>query len=101
MHVLHVVGVKGCSKCVHRALHTPMDTAGVSEHTKKILVDQGIVSQPIFSSLREQHFQRLMPKLTLGQHALLLKLWESCTYGNWRSSEHEVSVLVNPVPLGQ
>ena len=76
-----MVGVKGCSKCVHRALHTPMDTAlgflldtaGVSEHTKKILVDQGIVSRPIFSSLREQHFQRLMPKLTLGQHALLPK----------------------------
>ena len=64
-----------------------LDTAGVSESTKKILVDQGIVTRSIFSSLREEHFQRLTSKFTLGQHALLLKFWESGGYSTWRSND--------------
>ena len=50
--------------------------SGVSEETKKVLLDEGIVSQSIFSSLREEHFERLLPKLKVGQHALLLRTWD-------------------------
>ena len=56
---------------------------GVTEETKKVLVDEGIVSKSIFSSLREEHFERLLPKLKVGQHALLLKIWDHSS--NWRS----------------
>ena len=57
--------------------------SGVSEDTKKVLLDEGIVSKAIFSSLREEHFERLLPRLKVGQHALLLKIWDR--QNNWRS----------------
>ena len=51
-----------------------LDTAGVSDSTIKILVDQGIVTRSIFSSLQEEHFQRLMPKLTRGTTCTVAKV---------------------------
>jgi hypothetical protein len=74
-----------------------LDTAGVSDATKKVLIEQGIVSKSVFSSLREEHFERLLPKLTLGRHALLLKLWDTSSYGNakWRSVEREVNIVLS------
>ena len=51
-------------------------SAGVSEEALQVLEDEEILTLAIFSSLREEHFERLLPKLKLGQHALLLKLWD-------------------------
>ena len=51
-----------------------LSTSGVSGRTKTVLIEQGIVNKSVFSSLREEHFEKLLPKLTLGQHALLMKL---------------------------
>ena len=56
---------------------------GVSRETKQVLVDEGIVSKFIFWSLREEHFERLLSKLKVGQHAILLKIWDR--FSNWRS----------------
>ena len=68
--------------------------SGSFEGTKKILNEQGIISKSIFYSLREEHFERLLPKLTLGQHAVLLKLWDSGCTTQWRSGEREEIVLL-------
>ena len=72
-----------------------LETAGVSEESKTTLVEQGIVSRTVFSSLREEHLERLLPKMTLGQHALLLEAWD-CAHNttHWRSAEHEVRITV-------
>ena len=51
-------------------------SAGVSEEALQVLGDEEILTMTIFSSLREEHFERLLPKLKVGQHALLLKLWD-------------------------
>ena len=67
-----------------------LSSAGVCDSTKSVLIDQGVLSRSIFSSLREEHFGELLPKLTLGQHALLMKLWDSGGYGKWRNCEPEV-----------
>ena len=67
-----------------RSLELFLAEEPVSEETKKVLLEEGIVSKTIFLSLREEHFERLLPKLKVGQHALLLKIWDS--YNSWRSS---------------
>ena len=36
-----------------------------------------MLSMKVFSALREEHFEKLLPKLTAGDHALLWKLWDS------------------------
>ena len=33
----------------------------------------------VFSSLREEHFDKLLPKMKVGEHAALLKLWDTST----------------------
>ena len=56
----------------------------VTEDTKQVLVEEGITSKRVFSSLREEHFEKLLPKLKVGQHALLLRIWDR--QNSWRSS---------------
>ena len=34
------------------------------------------MTMDIFIVLKEEHFERLLPKVKVGQHAQLLKLWE-------------------------
>ena len=41
-----------------------------------VLVDEQIISFAVFNSLREEHFEKLLPRLKVGQHALLYKLWD-------------------------
>ena len=50
---------------------------GVTSETIEALVKEEILTVDIFLSLKEQHFTRLLPSLTVGQHALLLKLHSS------------------------
>ncbi len=54
-----------------------LDRAGVNDEAISVLEEELVVSSAIFSSLRDEHFEKLIPKLKVGQHALLLKVWES------------------------
>ena len=36
-----------------------------------------MLSMAVFVTLREEHFEKLLPRLTVGDHAVLLKLWDS------------------------
>ena len=57
-------------------LSSKLCSAGVTEETLGILQDEGVVSWSVFTSLREEHFGKLLPRLKVGQHAVLLKLWD-------------------------
>ena len=54
-----------------------LSKAGLSEAVIAVLEEEVVVTFVIFQSLREEHFERLLPRLKAGQHALLLKMWES------------------------
>ena len=55
----------------------------ICDDTVKVM-EEGVVSLAIFSSLREEHFEKLLPKLRVGQHAMLLRLWDRQNLCNWR-----------------
>ena len=56
----------------------------VNEDTKQVLLEEGITSKLVFSSLREEHFEQMLPKLKVGQHTILLRIWDR--QSNYRSS---------------
>ena len=64
------------------ALKTILRSAGISEDTTTVLQEEGVNTLTVFSSLREEHFERLLTKLKVGQHAVLMKLWDR--QSNWR-----------------
>ena len=49
---------------------------GVGEQTITELLHEEVCDMETFQMLQESHFGKLNEKLTLGQHALLLKIWE-------------------------
>ena len=61
------------------ALKTILQSAGISEDTTTVLQEEGVNT---LTSLREEHFERLLTKLKVGQHAVLMKLWDR--QSNWR-----------------
>ena len=51
---------------------------GLSEEAVAVLTQEEIISLEVFHALKQEHFTRLLPKLKVGQHALLLKLHRDC-----------------------
>ena len=51
--------------------------AGLGENALSILADEAVVSMDVFQRLREEHFEKLLPKLAVGDHAILLQLWDT------------------------
>lgn len=49
---------------------------GVGDHAIMTLLREEICDMETFVMLRESHFAKLNERLSLGQHALLLKIWE-------------------------
>ena len=58
---------------------------GLGENTLSILAEEAVFSMDVFLHLREEHFEKLLLKLAVGDHAILLQLWD--TKGN---VSHEV-----------
>ena len=54
-----------------------LTAAGVNDSVISVLEDELVVTSVIFSSLRGEHFEKLLPRVKVGQHALLLKVQES------------------------
>ena len=46
-----------------------------------VLESEMIVTKEIFFSLGDSHFQHKLPKLKVGQHALLLNIWQKVSFG--------------------
>ena len=49
---------------------------GVGDQAITALLREEICDMDTFVMLRESHFVKLNERLSLGQHALLLKIWE-------------------------
>ena len=52
-------------------------TCGITDTTQVVLEEESVFNMSVFLSLREEHFERLLPKLKVGQHATLMKAWET------------------------
>ena len=52
-----------------------LQRAGVTSATIAILDNEMILTEDIFYSLSETHFQHILPRIKIGQHALLLGMW--------------------------
>ena len=48
----------------------------INEQTIGVLEEEMVRTMETFILLKEEHFERLLPRLKVGQHAQLLKLWE-------------------------
>ena len=42
-----------------------------------MLEEESVLSINVLLSLREEHFEKLLPKMSVGDHATLLKIWDS------------------------
>ena len=60
----------------------------VSEAAIAVLEEELVLNSVVFSCLREEHFERLLPKLRVGDHAALLRIWD-------KSSVQEAEVHVS------
>ena len=60
---------------------------GITSTTSAILVKEDIVTKDIFYSLGHDHFNVLSKRLKIGQHAVLVKMWENVS-GNFFSRPH-------------
>ena len=52
-------------------------SGGIKEETVAYLEEELIISKKTFTFLKEEHFQKLLPKMKV-QHARLLMVWEDC-----------------------
>lgn len=53
-----------------------LTSGGVGASTLEVLRQEEVLCQSTFVLLHEEHFQRLLAKLTIGQHAVLTSLWQ-------------------------
>ena len=63
------------------SLHDLLVKSGVNSSTIDVLESEMIVTKEIFFSLGDSHFQHILPKLKVGQHALLLNIWQKVSFG--------------------
>ncbi len=57
------------------ALLAMLESKGITEATINVLVEEDVVTKSTFALLQEEHLQKLLPKITIGQHALITSLW--------------------------
>ncbi len=53
-----------------------LESGGIGESTVDVLMNEDILTKRTFTLLHEEHLQRLLPKLTIGQHAIVTFLWQ-------------------------
>ncbi len=61
---------------MNRELALLLQGAGLSETTIAVLDNEAIHNVEVFQLLHEEHVQKLLGMLPLGQHALLTELWQ-------------------------
>ena len=64
-------------KKMNRNFEEELSNREVSSETIVVLKSQDIKNKSVFLSLREEHFASLLPKVKIGEHAILLNWWES------------------------
>lgn len=72
---------------MERSFENMLKNEGLTVETLAVLEKEEIVAFNVFKSLREEHFEKLSSKLAIGQHALLLKVWD-CSEDRRREVSH-------------
>ena len=67
---------------------------GVGDQAITTLLREEICDMETFMMLKESHFAKLNERLSLGQHALLLKIWEE-GLGMTQRYIHKLSIINN------
>ena len=49
---------------------------GIVEDTIEVLFSEAIISKQILSLLHEEHLQKLLGKIRIGEHAILTSIWQ-------------------------
>ena len=57
-------------------LYTKLKENGVSDSTMNVLLEEDVSTRDTFTSLEREHLRKLALKLTIGQHAVILKVWK-------------------------
>ena len=71
-----------------------ISASGIGQGGLATLEEENVLTSGVFTSLREEHFEKLLPLLKIGEHATLLKLWESCNSGTrMGAASREVSYV--------
>lgn len=68
-----------------------LEGVNLTEETLDVMMDEMILSKGVFLSLQRDHFMKLLPKLKVGQHAVLLKYWEDERYSKAEQSKDLLS----------
>ena len=53
-----------------------LKSEGIVEDTIEVLCSESIVSKQILSLLHEEHLQKLLGKIRIGEHAILTSIWQ-------------------------
>jgi hypothetical protein len=53
-----------------------LENEGITRSTINVLDDELINNWTIFNSMGESHFDKLLPLVKVGQHALLFSMWK-------------------------
>ena len=69
-----------------------LEGVNLTEETLDVMMDEMILSKGVFLSLQRDHFMKLLPKLKVGQHAVLLKYWEDERYS--KAEQSKVGCLI-------
>ena len=65
---------------MEESLHVLLAEFGVNSGTIDVLESEMILTKEIFFSLGDSHFQHILLKLKVGQHALLLNIWQKVSF---------------------
>ena len=53
-----------------------LKSEGIAEDMIEVLFSEAIISKQILSLLHEEHLQKLLGKIRIGEHAILTSIWQ-------------------------
>ena len=62
---------------MEQSLESLLTRSGISSSTITVLENEMITTESIFFSLSNSHLQHILPKVKVGQHVLLTKIWNN------------------------
>ena len=64
-----------------------------------MLIEEDVLNLVTFSSMREEHIEQLLKKLKIGQHVVLLGVWEEVALGMGKKNTCSDALSVSCVAI--
>ena len=74
---------RGISDIMEAKFRERMRNCGLSEESITVMEDEGIGSDAVFRALLREHVMKLLEVMKVGQHALLLEMWDGPSQVNY------------------